>query len=146
MKTIELAASLIRMFEGLQLNAYYDKHGAVWTIGFGHTKGVKQGDTVSLAQAEAFLKEDCAPLVAMVAGKHPVEAAALISFGYNCGAGALKRVLSGEIQAQNGEFVVVKTHEAYGASAGGTPLPGLVIRRRMEALLVELSSNEAVAE
>lgn len=140
MKTIELAASLIRMFEGLQFNAYYDKAGEIWTIGFGHTKGVRQGDVITLEQAEAFLAQDVAPLVDMVKGWPPVAQAALISFGYNCGAGALKRVLSGEIKPQDGEFIVLKTHETYGASAGGKVLAGLVTRRRLEALLIEAST------
>jgi len=38
--------------------AYLDNAG-VWTIGTGHTLGVKRGDTCSLAQAATWLMEDC---------------------------------------------------------------------------------------
>ncbi|WP_174888430.1 lysozyme [Candidatus Hamiltonella defensa] len=47
----------IQAFEGLKLTAYQcsaDK----WTIGYGHTAGVKAGDTMPPGQAEAFLRED----------------------------------------------------------------------------------------
>ncbi len=45
------------MAEGLSLRAYQDG-GGVWTIGFGHTRGVKPGDVCSLAQAEGWLDDD----------------------------------------------------------------------------------------
>ena len=32
--------------------------GGKWTIGYGHTQGVKGGDKVTKAQAEVFLKQD----------------------------------------------------------------------------------------
>lgn len=39
------------------LTAYQDS-GGVWTIGFGHTKGVYQGMTCTQAQADAFMDND----------------------------------------------------------------------------------------
>lgn len=47
----------IKYFEGVRLEAYADTAG-VWTIGIGHTKGVKQGDKITPEQADAFLDED----------------------------------------------------------------------------------------
>jgi lysozyme len=34
---------MIKSFEGLRLNAYWDRYGKVWTIGYGETKGIKAG-------------------------------------------------------------------------------------------------------
>ena len=50
--------ALIKKFEGCRLTAYQDSVG-VWTIGYGHTSGVRKGQTIAQAQADAFLKADC---------------------------------------------------------------------------------------
>ena len=42
---------LIKKFEGCRLVAYRCAAG-VWTIGYGHTQGVKQGQTCTQKQAE----------------------------------------------------------------------------------------------
>ena len=47
----------IALDEGVRLKAYKDTEG-IWTIGYGHTKGVKQGDTTTKAQALKWLEED----------------------------------------------------------------------------------------
>lgn len=47
----------IALDEGLRLKAYQDTVG-VWTIGVGHTKGVKPGDTITKATAMQLLEED----------------------------------------------------------------------------------------
>lgn len=57
MKLGKKGLELIKSFEGLRLVAY-DDGGGVWTIGYGHTKGVKRGDTCTMEQAEAWLVED----------------------------------------------------------------------------------------
>jgi GH24 family phage-related lysozyme (muramidase) len=46
---------LLTSFEGCKLRAY-DDGGGVWTIGYGHTKGVVEGMTITQAQAEQFLR------------------------------------------------------------------------------------------
>lgn len=43
--TNQAGLKLIESFEGLRLTAYQDSVG-VWTIGYGHTKGVKKGQTI----------------------------------------------------------------------------------------------------
>ena len=40
--------ALIKKFEGIELQAYQDSVG-VWTIGYGHTKGVKEGDNIEFS-------------------------------------------------------------------------------------------------
>ena len=42
MHTSEEGIALLKHFEGCELNAYQDSVG-VWTIGYGHTKGVERG-------------------------------------------------------------------------------------------------------
>lgn len=57
----EKTLKLLKEFEGLVLKAYPDpgsKNGLPWTIGYGHTKGVKKGDVITKEQAEEFLKAD----------------------------------------------------------------------------------------
>lgn len=126
MTTLFLAASLIRVFEGLKLTAYQDTGGKL-TIGYGHTgPDVTPGLTITFAQAEALFEKDAAPLLAAVKDRGLYEAAALVSFGYNCGAGALQRLLAGEISLAN-----------YGRTdRKGNLLPGLAARRDLEAALI----------
>ena len=132
-----LAAKLIQSFEGCKLTAYWDKTGKVWTIGFGHTKKVTNGDTITFDQAVALFEQDSALLIALVQDRPLVEAAALVSFGYNCGIGALQRVLGGSIHIEHEEFMAGEI--PYGETSGGVRLPGLYSRRQLEAALVESS-------
>ena len=48
---------LIKQFESLQLKAYKCSAN-VWTIGYGHTKNVKEGDRICEDQANCFLMQD----------------------------------------------------------------------------------------
>lgn len=126
----ELAFRLISVFEGCRLKAYPDS-GGVWTIALGHTKDVKKGDTCTLEQAYKWWEEDSAPLLKRVEGKMPILiGAAYVSFAYNCGAGALSRVLAGERLL--GDYI---------RDRRGNILPGLVSRRALEAALIELGSE-----
>ena len=59
MKTSNKGIDIIKEFEGCRLKAYKDAVG-IPTIGYGHTKGVKMGDTITQAQAEKLLKDDLA--------------------------------------------------------------------------------------
>lgn len=52
-----LAESFVKEWEGLELKAYKCT-ASTWTIGYGHTHGVKRGMTITKAQAEKFLKDD----------------------------------------------------------------------------------------
>jgi lysozyme len=120
---LDLCGTLIAVFEGCRLEAYQDS-GGVWTIGMGHTKGVKPGMTITRDQALSFFAEDQADLLALVAGKRPLEGAAYISFGFNCGASTLRQLLAGAIAF--GDRV---------RDRHGNVLAGLVARRRLEEQL-----------
>jgi GH24 family phage-related lysozyme (muramidase) len=41
--------TLLKQFEGCRLDAYQDGAG-VWTVGYGHTDGVVEGMTISIAR------------------------------------------------------------------------------------------------
>ena len=126
----DLAAALIAVFEGLRLTAYKDS-GGVLTIGIGHTgPDVTPGLTISAEMAYKLFAEDQAPLLKMLEGKSPLEAAALASFGFNCGRGALSSILAGQASIDDPKWTKDRR---------GNILPGLVSRRKLESLLIEVS-------
>jgi len=53
----EAGLGIIKKFEGLRLDAYQDVAG-IWTIGYGHIRGVSAGMHISEAEAEQALKDD----------------------------------------------------------------------------------------
>lgn len=57
LKAIGIAKEQLKIDEGCRITAYQDTVG-VWTIGCGHTSGVKKGDKITQAEAEEFLLED----------------------------------------------------------------------------------------
>lgn len=57
MQALEIAVALAQEFEGCRLQAYQCFAG-VWTLAWGHTEGVKKGDTCSQQYADALLRQD----------------------------------------------------------------------------------------
>ena len=53
----EAGLALVKQFEGLRLDAYQDVAG-IWTIGYGHTRGVFPTMRMTQAQADAALNDD----------------------------------------------------------------------------------------
>jgi len=51
--------NLIKTWEGCRLEAYQDVAG-IWTIGYGHIKGVTRGMKITQAQADDTLADDLA--------------------------------------------------------------------------------------
>ena len=95
MRTSENGISLIKRFEGLELEAYQDIAG-VWTIGYGHTgSDVEPGMRISEREAEELLKRDLKPRENAVdrltnVSLNQNEFDALVSFVYNVGENAYK--------------------------------------------------------
>ena len=137
-KISENGLALIKRFEGLRLTAYQDSVG-VWTIGYGHTSSVSEGQTITQTQADAYLRADCANAEKAVNRYMAVyqwnqnQFDALVSFTYNCGAGNLRTLLDGGARsiAQISEKI-----PAY-RKAGGKVLKGLVNRRAAEKTLFD---------
>ena len=134
----EAGKNLIRSFEGLELTAYQDSVG-VWTIGFGHTRGVKEGQTITEAEAERLLDEDLAGFEKGVESlvKVPLtdnQFAALVSFAFNLGLGNLRSsTLLKKLNA--GKYGEAAEEILRWSRAGGIVLRGLVKRRAMERAL-----------
>ena len=57
MRASDKAKDLIKSYEALKLKAYKCPAG-VWTIGYGHTAGVKQGMEISRQRAEELFVND----------------------------------------------------------------------------------------
>lgn len=91
----EQTLALIRKWEGCKLTAYKDVAG-VWTIGYGHTEDVKEGDTCTPEQAEYWLCEEVEWFQKGVLGSCKIppnsnQLTALVSFTYNLGLGNLRQ-------------------------------------------------------
>lgn len=127
---------LIKRHESLRLKAYRCPAG-VWTIGYGHTRGVKQGDTCTPAEAEVFLRDDLRTAEAVVSRECPGlrqnQFDALISFVFNCGEGNfLKSTLLKCVKA-NPDNLNIRYELSRWTKSKGMQLAGLVRRRKEEA-------------
>lgn len=138
MKTSSKGVSLIKQFEGCRLTAYKCPAG-VWTIGYGHTAGVKQGEVITQQTADNYLRNDLTTYENAVLKYDNIyhfnqnQFDALVSFTYNCGAGNLKNLTqSGKRTiAQIGEKLLLYN------KAGGVVLRGLQRRRAAEKELFD---------
>lgn len=126
---------LIKKWEGLRLEAYLPTPNDVWTIGWGHTKGVKKGDVITQEEAQEFFEQDTAWVVDAVnkvevdLNQHQFDA--LCSFVYNVGETAfykstlLRKLNSGDYEGAANEFPRWNKQS-------GRVLRGLVRRREDE--------------
>ena len=138
MKTSSKGVSLIKQFEGCRLKAYKCPAG-VWTIGYGHTAGVKAGDIITQETAESYLRNDLVTYEKAVMNYDGIyhfnqnQFDALVSFTYNCGPGNLKNL------TQSGKRTIAQISEKlllYN-KAGGVTLLGLQRRRSAEKVLFD---------
>ena len=136
MKISQKGIDLIKKYEGCVLKAYKDPVG-VWTIGYGHTKGVKKGDVITQQQAEDLLKQDLATYEAKVDKYNSTyhfnqnQFDALVSFCYNIG--------NIDQLTAKGTRSIQKIAECIPLynKAGGKVLAGLTARRNAEKTLFE---------
>lgn len=136
MRVSDICFEKIQEFEGLRLTAYKCPAG-VWTIGYGHTKGVKMGQTITKAQAETLLRGDLLPCEEYVRGLNleltQGQFDALVDFCFNLGTAALQRsTLLQKIRTKADEQTI-RGEFAKWVNAGGVRLQGLVKRRVWEA-------------
>lgn len=139
---VDLAIPLIQKFEGLRLEAYPDPGtgGDPWTIGWGSTgPGIGPGVKWTQKQADDRFRADVEKFAAKVAALvkvplKPNQMAALISFAYNVGTGALSSsTLLRMVNALN--FDGAAQQFARWNRAGGKVMAGLTRRRNAEAAL-----------
>ena len=140
MKISEDGLELIKKFEGCETTAYQDSVG-VWTIGFGHTKGVEEGQTCSIEDAESMLANEMDEYEGYINNMVKVdlqqhEFDALVAWVYNLGPtnlgeSTMLKVLNG------GQFDRVPDEMNRWTRAGGDILEGLVRRRQAESLMFQ---------
>jgi lysozyme len=132
------AIPLIKEFEGCKLKAYKCP-ADVWTIGYGHTDGVKEGDEITQQEADRLLASDVElfttgvqRLVSSDISRNQL--GALVSFAYNVGLGNLRHsTLLRMVNA--GDFVGAANQFLRWNKAGGKVLAGLTRRREAEKQL-----------
>lgn len=135
---VGLAIGLIAAFEGFAPVGWHDRIDppGINTIGYGHIEDVQIGDRVTKEQAQDLLAKDLPRYEKMVnAAIHvpmpPHRYAAILSFTYNVGGGALKRssvaryLNKGDVQRGCDALMLYDR-------ANGKVIKGLQNRRRIE--------------
>lgn len=128
--------NLIKKWEGLRLEAYKPTPNDVWTIGWGHTKGVFPGMKINRDTAQKYFEEDVKWAVDAVnrlvkVGLTQNQFDALVSLTFNIGETAfgrstlLKKLNAGDYDGAADEFPKWKYQS-------GKVLKGLVRRRSEE--------------
>lgn len=135
-----IASDFVKRWEGRELKAYQCSAGK-WTIGYGHTKGVQEGDEISPAEAEQLLVEDLAAIaddlnrlvnVGVTEGQY----IALLSLAFNVGASAVKKSTL-LFHLNHGRYDEAAEEFDKWIYAGGKPSEGLKRRRKAERELFE---------
>jgi len=150
--------NLVAHFEGVKINAYWDPHGRVWTIGIGNTvrpdgRKVRRGDRIAdkeelmayfSAHVRKYMLEDMCNFLDIdkMSGQ---EIAALGSLCYNCGTGILGKEQPSELATAINEYVETRSTEAQArvkslmdkkVTAKGRKLAVLVKRRAVEEMIL----------
>lgn len=148
MKINNKGIELIKRFEGCKLKAYRCSAGHL-TVGFGHCirdevePPIKEGDSITQEQADAFLKEDVAlwesylnhMMVKYKISLTPNQFSALVSFCFNTGrlTGRVREAFTSnnkrDLPCFMLDYCFVHTKE------GAKTLPGLERRRKAEFAL-----------
>lgn len=134
MRASDILIEAIKEFEGFRAEAYKCPSG-VWTIGYGHTAGVKKGQRVSKARAEELLRQDLRSAEASVdkldVAKTQGQYDALVDITFNCG-DMSKSTLVRKIREGAGKDEITKEFMRL-VHSGGKVLSGLIKRRKWDA-------------
>lgn len=135
-----LAIDFIKGFEGERLKAYQCTAG-VWTIGVGHTEGVKPNDQITKEESKKLFAQDLItfkfemlPLIKVDVTQG--QFVALLSFVFNLGITSfktstlLKKLNQGDYVGASNEFLRWKF-------ANGKVVEGLLNRRKAEKALFD---------
>lgn len=139
----DFVVAQVKLWEGLRLKTYKCP-GDVWTIGYGHTKGVRPDMICTEQQAERWLREDLGEAAGYVDRYVEVplnvnQRAALSSFVFNLGAGNFRKSsLLTELNKGNYEGASAK----FGlyVKSGGVVLAGLIERRAGEREIFDMAT------
>ena len=136
MKISSNGIELIKIFEGLELEAYKCAAG-VWTIGYGHIKGVHEGMNITEDTANKMLMEELVEYENYIDQAVTVPLAqcqydAMVSWVYNLGNGNLTSSTLLKV-LNSGDYDGVPAQMMRWNKAGGKVLEGLTRRRQAEA-------------
>ena len=136
MKASQTLINHIKRSEACCLTAYQDT-AKVWTIGYGHTKGVKRGDKITRQQADEYLRQDIATFEASAIKVRGIwtqgQFDAVVDFMYNCGTGNFdKSTLRQYIESGRKTWEIQEQFLRW-VNSGGKKQGGLVTRRIWEA-------------
>ena len=135
--------ALVKEFEGCKLDAYQDVAG-IWTIGYGHIRGVQPGMRISQTEAEQTLLDDLLGTEAVVdaaTGNVPTsdnQFAAMVVLCFNIGSAnfrgstVLREHLAGHTDAAADAFLMWNKARVDGVLQ---PVTGLTNRRSAERAL-----------
>ena len=138
MKASGKAYSLIQQSEGLRLSSYRCPAG-VWTIGYGHTAGVTEGMTITVEEANEFLRQDIVFAEDVINAQgltlRQCQFDALVSLVFNIGGSAFRRsTLLKKIRVNPDDNSIMDEFLRWVYSRGKV-LPGLQRRRLAEMKL-----------
>jgi lysozyme len=141
MSALEILIKLIKESEGCKLKAYKDCIGVV-TIGWGQTKGIKEGMVWTQNQADEDLIKTALEVLNQAIKASPILAtvnmekqAAIADFVYNLGIGSYtSSTLKKKVDAN--DWISAAVEIKRWDKAGGKVLKGLTIRRNKEADLI----------
>lgn len=144
MKTGQAGIELIKKYEVCRLDAYKCPAG-VWTIGYGHTGNVKQGDKITQAQADELLLADLEKFEKNVNKYYDKyrwnqnEFDALVSFAFNLG--SIDKLIANGTRSRT---VIAEKMLLYNKAAGQV-LSGLTKRRQDEQTLFRTAPGSSAA-
>lgn len=136
---------LITHYEGCELCAYPDPAtgAAPWTIGYGHTSGVKPGDVCTADQADKWMNDEANDVAKKIQDVVTVplkqnQLDALVSLVYNIGFGNFKKsTLLKKLNAE--EYDDASNEFLKWIRGNGKVMPGLVARRKSEKALFDVA-------
>ena len=141
MSALEILIKLIKDSEGCKLKAYKCPAG-IWTIGYGQTKGVKEGMVWTQQQAdEDIIKttlqafNEAIKASPILATANMEKQAAIADFVYNLGITNYNKSTL-KLRVDKGNWVSASTEIKKWNKSNGTILNGLVKRRQLEADLL----------
>tara|TARA_R110001583_G_scaffold7810_1_gene38253 strand:+ start:2641 stop:3084 length:444 start_codon:yes stop_codon:yes gene_type:complete len=131
---------LIKKFEGCELEAYKCAAG-VWTIGYGSTKGVEEGDSLTQEDADKLLRHEMDEYEGYIKDMVKIdlkqnEFDSLVSWVFNLGPANLKASTMLKVINDN-KLEEVPSQMKRWNKANGKVLEGLIRRREAEALLFQ---------
>jgi lysozyme len=141
MSALEILIKLIKDSEGCKLKSYKCPAG-IWTIGYGQTKGVKEGMVWTQQQADEDIIKTALQAFNEAIKASPIlstanmeKQAAIADFVYNLGITNYNKSTL-KLRVDKGNWVSASTEIKKWNKSNGTILNGLVKRRQLEADLL----------